>query len=209
MAGLILVAAFSSKYLWSNYERLFDKEMIDKCGDLYRGTSLKRDKPFIFRFPLFIVHRLLFAILGCSLHRHPTFSIQGLIFVNLFYSMFRLAYRPNQAKSLVRLSTFSDVYVHMMLIQIFVFSDMTNDKMSLYYSSFGYLGALFLICFVYIVFFIHSGIGALIKYRRIRRQQRLNLSKDTKQIIENPGENFTNFIKDIIQHQNSYKRRSA
>ena len=100
---LMFLSGFTCQYLLKNYDKLHMDKIKQKCGNLYVDAPLKRDKLFLLRFPLLILHRLIFAILACSMHRMPAPSIQFLILVNLAFTMFLYNYRPCMPKNQIRL----------------------------------------------------------------------------------------------------------
>ena len=92
---LVVIMIGTARLLWTKFERLGDPKFVNRCGNLYSNAPLNRDKPFILRFPLLILHRLCFVSLASGLHQHIAQSIQLLLLGNLFFTMFILNYRPS------------------------------------------------------------------------------------------------------------------
>ena len=42
---------------------------------MYLHISYTRDRPIIYRYPLFVLHRLLYMVYACYLYNHITFGI--------------------------------------------------------------------------------------------------------------------------------------
>lgn len=116
MAALLTVMVFIYRFLDKKYKRLNEPSMIEKCGNLYPNMPLNRNKPYIYRFPAFMLHRFLFVLIAKTLFNHITFTIQLIVMMNLFYTMYRVAHLPSAEKSQVRIGIFTDVGVHFMML---------------------------------------------------------------------------------------------
>lgn len=87
---MVIFVIFLIFYLNKNYKVLPDK--FDRIGNLYPNISFLRDKPIIYRFPLFMLHRILYVLYAKCLYWHITFGIQLLIMTTLFYTVYLFKY---------------------------------------------------------------------------------------------------------------------
>ena len=172
LAFLLFLSGFTCQFLLRNYHRLHEDQVKKKCGNLYTDAPFKRDKPFLLRFPLLILHRLIFAILACSMHRMPAPSIQLLILVNLGFTMFLYYYRPCLPKNQIRLQMFSTLCAHLMLAQLFMFINPAYPSNVLLITSAVYIGAFSLICLVYLSFFVFLSISQLKRAKELRNKRK-------------------------------------
>ena len=74
-ALLLLIAFASGIFLLSKYNKLGSRKIMKVWQNLYINAPLTRDKLFVLRFPLLIVHRLAFVMLACLLFKKPTLGI--------------------------------------------------------------------------------------------------------------------------------------
>ena len=162
---LLGIIVSMSRFLWLNYPNLKSEEAIQRCGNMLYGVSTLRDKPMVLRLPMLLVHRLLFVLIPSILFDHQSFQLQSLLFMNLGYTSYMLAYRPNMEKSDVRVERLSLGFVHMHMVFLLLFTDMVASKQAQAMYSYTYIGSLLLLFISQMGYLISKTIGRLIKFR--------------------------------------------
>ena len=75
----ITIIIGTAVYLWIKYPELHNKNMLDRIGVMYPNLPTKRDRLYVMRFPLLLLHRLFYVLVAFSLSNRVTLSIQLLL----------------------------------------------------------------------------------------------------------------------------------
>ena len=96
-AAMGVFIIYISGYLLYHYDKLPEKR--ERIGMLYPNVTFMRDRMFVLRYPLFMLHRMLYVLYACVFFTFITLAIQLLIITTLAYTMFRFAYPPSLPRS--------------------------------------------------------------------------------------------------------------
>lgn len=155
-----------TRLLWTNYSSLNSLQMIEKYGNMYVDVPFKRDKPMVLKFPFFLAHRMIYCIIASALFLHVTFSLQVFVLLSLLLTAYTFNFRNQGSVSQHRLILVTAGCLHMMFLQLFLFTDFVSNIVAQLYFCLTYIG---LICVVFIVNISFMIVQSIQRYLMIRR----------------------------------------
>ena len=166
LAAYLAFAAHIWNFLTQNESKLKLVKMRRKFGNLYVFAPMNRDKPFLRRMPIFLVHRLAFVLVGSLLHPLPGISLIVLFSANLCYTSYLLEFKMKAEAALLRLNVFTHLIIHLLMLSLCLPTDFATTKDSQIFFSFLYAGLLGAICLAYVCAIIRMN---FIYYQRRQR----------------------------------------
>ena len=146
---------------------------------MYQNISQKRDKALVLRFPIFLMHRMMYAVVASVFYLHITFAIQIIVLMNLFHAMYVFNFRQNASKSQIRLDRFTEGTLHMMFLQLFLYTDFVTNPNARLYFCLVYIGCICLVLIVNLGYMLTQGILKFLRLRNLSKlQKKPSLSVD-------------------------------
>lgn len=89
------VAVLMISFLVLKKDKLYEKELQERCGNLYSLSKGNKSVLPLLRVPFSIIHRQLYMVFASAFYAHPYFSLQAFVFFNLMFTMYRINYKLN------------------------------------------------------------------------------------------------------------------
>ena len=129
--------------------------MEAKYGNLYVGVSFKRDNLFLFAYPLFLTHRLIYVLIPSTIPL-ITFQLSLMFIFNLIYLSYKWHSKPNLQSQEKYLHRFNDIMFHIAFVYSFLFTDFVISNETRYDFSYPFVCLMMLVCLVNILFVLNE-----------------------------------------------------
>ena len=145
-------------YLFKNHAKLKTKEMKDRVGQSYSTLSLRRDKHYVFIFPLFILHRTVYVFVGSFFMHNAGIGLQIVVFINLLIIMFLISSYEHKSRYGVYRVRFNYISTHFIFLWLFMFTNFVTTAYAKQLYGFVFLGLMTLMIITNVFFIVIDSI---------------------------------------------------
>jgi hypothetical protein len=130
IAGYVSVIPFVIMYwMLRNREVLDTKEFRSKFGNMYADVHLKRSPWTIVYQPLFLLRRIMFVAIPCTLVGHPSIQIQLYSLFTSLYIIFVINIDPHVERIKRQVEIFNEFVILIVGYHLFTFTNFVRDEM--------------------------------------------------------------------------------
>ena len=163
-SALSALTLYFGWFLHTRRHILDTDQMRDLCGSLYFNQPTSNHFSRRFRFPVFMAHRISFALISALLAGRVELQIMIFSQASLAYTAFLFWDRLQHDDLVLKVTKFG---VHMMVLQLFLFTPFVSSQQSQLNFSLCYFGSFLGICLVNIIDLIVASIRSIVRRRRL------------------------------------------
>jgi len=195
-AALILYPFICWKAIYNNSEKLEEKSVQDRIGNLYSDLITRPDHQNknwnLSYYPIFLLRRVLFVGIPTFFFAWPWHQIQALIWSTSIYIIFYAGIKPHNSRGRSRIEIFNECMIMIGCYHLICFSEFNLSSLTQYQTGYSYVAVFAIVLLVNLgvmVFKQLSGLSHKKKLKAIRKakldvfvaQRKLNFNNYVKQ----------------------------